>query len=261
MERLRTPFFLVSLGAAILVILVETGARFLVGGPVGGHDAGAALAGQAAQLGVATSGGGSTPPGLGMPYLALVDAVVLFTVGLMGVGLLTPQRVQGRVQGVATLVFGILLVLGALALLAIAILKLILMVTLLFAFPFGTIAYLIIWGGFPRGTTMGLLSVVMFLKLVFAVFLLLAQPRFIQNVGLILLTLTSLVCNVVLAFLQGIVPGILVSITDALGAIVFAIVAAIWALVLLFGSIPGIVLAVESTAAGGRAAIGAGVSR
>ena len=93
-----------------------------------------------------------------------------------------------------------------------------------------------------------LLSLLMFLKLVFAVFLLLAQPRFVQNKGLVLLTLTSLVCNIVAAFLQGIVPIILVSITDALAAIVFAIVAIVWAIVLLIGSIPGIVRALQTTA-------------
>src|SRR5882672_10638860 len=218
MERLRTPFFLVALASAILIVLVETGGQFLVGG----HDAGAAIANQAGQLGVTASPGGATPPGLGIGYLALVDAVVLFTVGLMGVGLLTPQRLQGRLQGAATLVFAILLILGALAALVVAIGKLILMSTLLFAFPFGTIAYLIIWGDFPRGTTTVLLSLVMFLKFVFAVFLLLAQPRFVQNKGLVALTLTSMICNIVLSFLQGIVPIILVSISDAVGAVVFA---------------------------------------
>jgi hypothetical protein len=228
----------------ILVVLLETGSRFLLAG----HDVGAQLAGQAQALGVGVPADAQSPPGLGIGYLALVDAVALFTVLLMGSGLVVPQRIAGRVQGIATLVFAILLILGALVLLFIAIAKLILMVTLLFAFPFGTIAYLIIWGFFPRGTTTALLSLLMFLKLVFAVFLLLAQPRFIQNKGLVLLTLTSLICNIVASFLQGIVPGILVSITDAIAAIVFAIVAIIWAIVLLIGSIPGIVRALQTTA-------------
>jgi hypothetical protein len=244
MERLRTPFFFVSVAAMILVVLLETGSRFLLAG----HDVGGELAGQAASLGVSVPAGAQSPPGLGIGYLALVDAVALFTVALMGTGLVVPQRLQGRLQSIATLIFAILLILGALVLLFIAIAKLILMVTLLFAFPFGTIAYLIIWGFFPRGTSTVLLSLLMFLKLVFAVFLLLAQPRFVQNKGLVLLTLTSLVCNIVVAFLHGIVPVILVSITDALAAIVLAIVAIIWALVLLIGSIPGIVRAVQTTA-------------
>src|SRR5262249_11415815 len=121
-------------------------------------------------------------------------------------------------------------------------------VTLFFAFPFGTIAYLIIWGFFPRGEATVLLSLLMFLKLVFGGFLVVAQPRFIQNKGLVLLTLTSLICNIICAFLQGIVPVIFVSITDALAGIVFAIVAIIWALVLLIGSIPGIIRALQVSA-------------
>lgn len=244
MERLKTPFFVVALGAAILVVLLEIGSRFVLGG----HDVGAGLAGQAAHLGVSVPGQARTPPGLGIPYLALVDGIVLFTVGLMAVGMVIPHRVHGRVQGIVTLVFSILLILASLILLLIAIVKLIVMVALFFAIPFGTIAYLIIWGSFPRDQATALLAIVMLLKLIFAVFLLLAQPRFIQNKGLVLLTLTSLICNIVISFLHGMVPTILVSITDALAAIVFSIVAIIWAIVLLIGSIPGIVRAAQTAA-------------
>lgn len=245
MEKLKTPFFFVSLAAMILIVLVEIGAQFLLGG----HNVGGDLAGQANQLGgVNAPSGGQSPPGLGIGYMALVDSVVLFTVGLMGVGLVVPQRLQGRVQGVATLIFSILLILVALILLFIAIAKLLLMVALFFAVPFGTIAYLIVWGFFPRGQATVLLSLLMFLKLVFGAFLLLAQPRFVQNKGLVLLTLTSLICNIIVSFLQGIVPIILVSITDALAAIILAIVAIIWAIVLLIGSIPGIIRALQTSA-------------
>jgi hypothetical protein len=59
-----------------------------------------------------------------------------------------------------------------------------------------------------------------------------------------------LLCNVVAAFLQGLVPIILVSILDDVAAIVFAIVGIVWAVVLLIGSIPAIVKAVRVSAAG-----------
>ena len=244
METLRKPFFFVALAAMVLVVLIEVGTRLLLGG----QDVGADLAGQAGNLGVDVPATANTPPGLGVGYLALVDAALLFTVGLMGVGLVLPQRLHGRVQGIATFVFAIVLIIVGIALLLVAIGLLILMVTLLFAFPFGTIAYLIGWGFFPRGQTTALLGLVLFLKLVFGGFLLAAQPRFIANKGLVLLTLTSLVCTIVVTFLQGIVPGILVSITDAIAAIVLAVVAIVWAVVLLIGSIPGIVRAARATA-------------
>lgn len=250
MERLKTPFFFVAVAAMVLVVLLEVGGQFLLAG----HDVGATISGQAATAGVSVPAGGSSPPGLGITYLVLVDCVALFTMILMGLGLVVPYKVLGRLQGIVTFIFAIFLILGALVLLVIAIVKLILMVTLFFAFPFGTIAYLIIWGGFPKGEAAVILSLLMFLKMVFAVFLLLANPRFIQNKGLVLLTLTSLICNIICAFLQGIVPGILVSITDALAGIVFSIVAIIWGIVLLIGSIPGIVraLQVSAEAAGKR---------
>lgn len=88
----------------------------------------------------------------------------------------------------------------------------------------------------------------MFLKLVFAGSLVAAQPRFLQNKGLVLLTLSSLLCNVVVTFLHGLVPGVLVSITDAVAGIVVAVVALIWAIVLLVGAVVGIVTAARATA-------------
>ena len=247
MERLRTPFFIVAMVAAGLAVLVELGATYLVGG--GPADPGQ-LAQQVAGLGVDVPAGGQVgqPPGIAIPYLALIDVIVVFTVALMGAGMVVPDRLHGRLQGIITLIGAIILIITAIVLVFVALGELILMVTLLLAFPFGTIAYLIIWGSFPRGEAAVILSLLMFLKLVFAGFLLLAQPRFVQNKGLVLLTLTSLVCNIVATFLQGIVPVILVSITDAVAAIVFAIVAIIWAVVLLVGSIPGIVRALQTTA-------------
>jgi hypothetical protein len=59
--------------------------------------------------------------------------------------------------------------------------------------------------------------------------------------GLVLLVLTSLVCNIIVAFLHGLVPIILVSIFDNIAALVVGIVAIVWAIVLLVLSIPSIV--------------------
>lgn len=259
MDRLRTPFFVVALVAIALVVCVEIGATLLIGG----HDVAGTFAAQSANLGVTVPSGGraAQPPGRAIAYLALVDVIPLFVVGLMGAGMLLPHRLHGKLQGVATLIGSIVLILAALVLLFLAILELILMVTLLFAFPFGTIAYLIIWGSFPRGDAAVVLTLLMFLKLVFAGALVAAQQRFLQNKGLVALVLTSLLCNIVAAFLHGLVPIILVSILDDVGAIVFAIVAIIWAIVLLIGSIPAMVKAVRtsaSVAASKAAAISAG---
>ncbi|MFI5915160.1 hypothetical protein [Dactylosporangium sp. NPDC051541] len=245
-ERLRTPFFLIALVAMALVVAVELGEHLIVGG----FDAGSALTEQAAGAGLQVPAGGPVerPAGLGVPYLALVDVTALFTVALMAAGLLVPAKIQGRLQGIVTLVFAVLLLLAAAGLLVLAIAKVILMVTLLLAFPFGTIAYLIGFGFFPRGTAIVILSLLMFLKFVFAGALAAAQQRFLQNKGLVALVLTSLLCTVVVSFLHGVVPGVLVSITDAVAAIVCAAAAIVWAIVLLIGAVVAIVTAARATA-------------
>ena len=84
----------------------------------------------------------------------------------------------------------------------------------------------------------------MFLKVAFAVVLVLAQQRFLQNKGFVLIIVTSLIANIVIGFLHGLVPVILVSITDAVAAIIVLVLALIWAVFLLIGSIPAIVKAV-----------------
>src|SRR6266498_2399919 len=108
-----------------------------------------------------------------------------FLIALMGASLIVPKKLHGRLQGVLTLIGSIVLIIVSLILLIIAFIELLIMVGLFFAFPYGTIAYLAIWGFFPRGDAAIILSLLMFLKLVFAGFLILAQPRFLQNKGLV----------------------------------------------------------------------------
>lgn len=250
MERLRAPFFIIALAAAGLVVLLEFGSTWLVGGALSTADSATAFAG----LGVDVPDGTAVqePTGLALRYLALVDVVPLLTVALMGAGLLLPDRVSGRTQSIVTLVASIALIIMAIVLLIAAIVLLILMVSLLLAVPFGTIAYLIMYGDFPRGQAAAVLSVLMFLKLVFAGSLVAAQPRFLQNKGLVALVLTSLVANLVVAFLHGLLPIVFVSILDAIAAIVLAVVAIIWGIVLLVGAIVGIVTAVRATVSSAR---------
>ncbi len=255
MQKLRTPLFLVALVAMALVVLTEIGATGFLRGAQVPDVRFDSLIPKTGELRDALQDvnpdeldsmlAGSKPPGMAIPYMALLDGILLFTVGLMGAGLLVRERVIGRVQGVATLIFALLLIIGAIVMILLAIVAVTLMVALFLAFPFGTIAYLAIYGFFNRGGASATLAVLMTLKIVFGVTLVLAQQRFLQNKGLVLLTLTSLLANVIVGFLQGFVPGFLVSITDAIGAIVVAILAVIWAIVVLIGAIPAIVNALR----------------
>ena len=175
------------------------------------------------------------PPGLGVPYLALIDAELLYVVLLMGLALVLPERLQGRLQGPLTLILSLLMLLLVVLLALAAIALLILMLSLLLSAPFGTLAYLALYGFFNRGGAGAALALILLFKLAFAGLLVAAQQRFLQNRSLILLLLTSLLAGVVVSFLHNFVPGLLVSITDALGAIVVAILALIWGVMLLLG--------------------------
>jgi hypothetical protein len=183
-------------------------------------------------------------PGLAIPSLALLDGLLLFTVLLVGLSLLLPERIHGRIQGVASLVVSIVDILMVLLLVPLALALLLLMFGLFVSAPFGTLAYVAIWGFFDRGGAAVTLSLVMGLKVAFVILLVLSQPRFIQNKGLVLLIATSLVANVVVAFLHGVVPGVMASITDALAAIVVGVLAFVWAVLMLVGALISIVKAI-----------------
>jgi len=245
LDRLRTPLFVLALVACALIVLVELGSPLIMGG----DGAGPAFREQAGRLELdelPSSEGVDEPAGRGIPYLALVDVILLYTIALMGVSLLVPERVHGRVQGIVTIVGSIVLIIVALVFVVIAFVELLVMLALFPAAPFGTIAYLAVWGFFPTGDAAVLLGLLLFLKLAVCVLLVLAHQRFLQNKGLVLLLLTSLLCNLIVSFLHGLVPIILVSIVDDIAAIVFAVIAIIWALVLLIGSIPSVLKAIRS---------------
>lgn len=263
LDRLRTPLFVLSLLAVTLALGAEAGSRFL---PIGAGSASASALWELrreatrqlqqeediqpddrqelidAMLAQAKSP--DKPPGLGVPSLGLLDLLLLYSLVLMGLGLVVPERIHGRLQGIASLIVSILLLIGAIVLILVTLVKVLVMIALFLAAPFGTIAYLGVYGSFNRAGAAAVLSASMFFKVAAAVLLVLAHQRFLQNKGLVLLVLTSMVGNIIVSFLHGLVPIVLVSITDAVAAIVIGIFAAIWAVVLLVGSIISIVKAV-----------------
>lgn len=184
------------------------------------------------------------PPGVGIAYMALLDGLLLYTVILIGVSLILPERIHGRIQGIVTLIVSILVIIAAIALFIGAFIKLMIMVGLFLAPPFGTIAYLAMWGFFNRGGAAAILAFLMILKLVFVLLLVLAHQRFLQNKGLVLLIVTSLACNFIIAFLHALVPVFLVSITDMIAGLIALILAVIWAILMLISAIVSIVKAI-----------------
>jgi len=217
-ERLRIHFFVVALVALAFAVLLELGSLLFVQSPQ------------------------DEPPGLGIAYMALVDGPLLFTVALMALALVIRENLQGRIQGIATLIFSIVIIIAGIVMIIFAIAALLLMVGLLLAIPFGPLAYAALgFASFPRGTASTFLSLIMLLKIVFAICLVLAELRFLQMRGLVVTILLSFVANIVVSFLQGFPPGFLVSVTDAIAAIIVGIVGVILAIVMLVFAVVAVI--------------------
>jgi len=223
-ESLRRPLFIVALILMVIIVAIELGSALIL---------------NTAQIGSAPT------PGLGVTYLALVDGILLYLIVLMALSFIIPPSVLGRVQGIATFIFSLIMIISAIVLLLVAIGLLILMVSLLVAIPFGTIAYFAIYASFDVKGAAVTLGLVMLLKMWFAGFLAFSNLRFLKDKLLVLLVLTSIVANVIIGFLHGFMPGFLVSITDAIAGIIFAILSIIWAIIFLVGSIPAIIKAIR----------------
>jgi len=228
LDELRKPFLVIALVLIFLVVLIEASSSLLMNLDTPG----------AAALNADT-------PGYGISYLAFLDSFVFYITLLIALAMIIPERLQGRVQGCATAIVSFFGCLGTIFAIITCLIVLIIMVTLLLAPIFGTIAYLAIYGHFDRSGAAITLSLIMTLKFGFIICLILAHQRFLQNKGLVLIVLTSLLANLIIGFLHNFVPGPLVSITDAIGAIIVGILALIWAIVLLIFSIISIIKAIH----------------
>jgi hypothetical protein len=185
-------------------------------------------------------------PGIAIQYLAIMDGIIVYSIIWMALGLILPRGITGRTQGIVTLVVSILALIGTVVLAFAAFGLLMVMIALLLAVPFGTIAYFAEWGHFAVKAAAATLSLAMLLKILFCIFLVLAHQRFLQNKGLIVLVAVSLGLTWVTAFVQSFLPGFLVSIGDALVALVVAVLGAVWLLLLAIGSLIATVKAIIS---------------
>ncbi|MDJ0868836.1 MAG: hypothetical protein QNK03_22195 [Myxococcota bacterium] len=237
MDDLRRPFFLAAFACLLLAVGLEWGASW---------TRGALDTASAAGVQVAASPG--PPPGRSIPALGLLDLLLVIPLTWMVLSLVLSHAVLGRVQPIATLVASLIILFVALFLVFRNLGELLLMVGLLLAVPFGTIAYFATYASFPVGASAALLSAGLLFKIACCALLVAAQQRFLTVKSLVVLALVSLLCSVLVSFLHGFPPRFLASITDAIGAIVVGIVALLFAIVTLIGSIIGTVRAVRSLA-------------
>lgn len=220
---LRTPFFILALMVLVAVLALETGSGWL--------------------LTASQSQASSTVQSqLGIPSLWLFDIFFLWNLIEWALQLAPAKNLVSRLQGVVSLILAIVVIFVGLKTLLIAFIELLIMIALLSSF-FGWLVYLPLWGTFNTGSAATVLSAITLFKLVVAVLLVLAQQDFLKNKGLMLLLGISLVCDLLLSFLQGLPPGILVSVTDAVGAIIICIIAIVYAIFQLIWAIVAIVRA------------------
>ena len=223
--ELRLPFFVAACVCLLLAVLVELAA---------------------AQALTSIFAGKTETPGYAINALALIDGILLYSLGWMLLSVVAPRSITGRAQGCVTLVLSFFGCLGTLLLIYAAFTLLMLMLALLVAVPFGTIAYLAIWGDFARGAASATLAIAMLLKIAFLVLAVIAHQRFLQNKGLLVLTGLSLGLTWVIGFVHALLPIVLVSIGDQLVALVICIIAAIWLLLLLIGALIATIKAIIS---------------
>jgi hypothetical protein len=190
---------------------------------------------------------GASAPGIGIGALGWLDLIFAYTLLFIAIDYLPGFRaIVARFQGIVTLILSVLALIAALIAVFALFALLMLMVSLLLATPFGTIAYFALWGDFDVSRAKTILALAMLLKLIGIGLILLASPAMLKNKGFVLLTVCSVGLTFVLGLLQTIPPGFLVSITDAICALVTAVVILIWALCFLIGSIPAILRALRS---------------
>ena len=185
--------------------------------------------------------GAETPPGLALPALALVDGLLAWTGLLLASATVLSQDWHSRLRILLTILLCLVLLLGAVVMIRAAFGKLMLMVSLILAVPFGPIAYAALFGRFETAGVMAALSVATLARASFLGLLLLASWRYLGNRTLVLLTATGFLGGLVISATFAFLPGVLHSIGDAVCAILLGIIAFVWALVLLVRSLPGLV--------------------
>jgi hypothetical protein len=254
LDELRRPFFVAALIAWLLVVLVEVGSSFLPACEVTQDELLAAI--------VRDQPGEDPPsnedlqnmiherqthpprPGFAITALVAFDAWVLVSMFWMGAGLVISRRLVGRAQGISSSILALIAIIAGIVAASVLFALLLMMIGLLLAPPFGTMAYLAIWGFFARGPAAVTLGILLLLKIGGSVLLLLAQQNFIKNVRLVILILFSLLLTVLVSVLHGFAPLVVVSITDTLAALLIVIVAVLWAILVLIGGLVATIKAI-----------------
>lgn len=222
MTALRKPLLLLAVIVLVLAFLIEAGS-----------------------LGFMPVGGAATPSapqaGYGIAALAIFDALLLLTIGLIAAPMVVSQEAIGRTQGLLTFAVACLVLGLAAAALIRAVFMLYLMLGLLMVF----IPYAVLWADFPVAAAGLTLTGLLLLKAAAGVCLVLAHPKFLTNKGLVALMLFSICLTMLVSGLQAFPPRVLASIGDTIASIVVLILTLVWAAVFALASLPAVKKAIK----------------
>lgn len=165
MESLRKPFFVAALILSFLAVLGEVSGKFLLQvnpSEINSNskiDSVDGLKNSLTQnhlpISLPASNSSHPPAGDAIPAMAMLDFLLLFTVGLMGSQFVLGENLQGRIQGLVSLIVSLIILIAAFFTFLAIMAKLLLMVGLFLAIPFGTLIYLAAWGSFDTGGSGG----------------------------------------------------------------------------------------------------------
>jgi hypothetical protein len=177
------------------------------------------------------------PTPLALPAQALLDGLLLVTAAAAALPALLSRRNVTRGAGLGSFIASLAILLGGIAVAVAAIGRLRYLAALYLSPPFGTLSYLLLYGSFRRGAALLTLSVLLALKVGAGIIFVRAYPTALAKRGMAGLALTSVGATVVTAFCYALAPSSLAGVTDALAAAIAAIVAVLWAGVILSGSV------------------------
>jgi hypothetical protein len=183
------------------------------------------------------------PAPLALPAQALIDGLLLVSVAGIALPRLRSRRAgrarAGGARGsrLGSFVFSLAILLASIAVAVLAIARVRYLVALYLSPPVGTLSYLLLYGSFRRGAALTVLVALMVLKVAAAALVLVAFPRAAVKRGLGGLAITSVAATVATTFGYALAPTYLATIIDAVSASLVALVALLWAGVIVSGTV------------------------
>ena len=181
--------------------------------------------------------------GLGIPADALMSLWLFIAVALILAGTLPKKGLIPVITGVVNLIAGIIILILSIVVIFGALAKLLFMLGLLMAFPFGPLIYLALFGWFARGAAATTLGFALLAKAATGILLVVGNRTMLKVPSMVILILCTILCGIIVTFLHAFVPIFLVSITDSVAAIIVGIIVLIWSIFFLIGGIVQLVAA------------------